>query len=87
MRAYLFYSNNLPGSKHQTTALAEELDKFQVEALNLDADSADGAQAAELYDVTTRPSVVVVRDDGSEVQRWLGKLPQASDISYYVHAS
>ena len=84
MRAYLFYTKGEP-SEEQSKLLAESLSKLQVDTVNLDADSTTGSREAELYDITTRPSVIVVRDDGAEVQRWTGNLPQPSDISYYVH--
>lgn len=85
MRAYLFYTKGDAG-EDQSHALAEALTTMQVDTLDLDADSIMGAQEAELYDITTRPSAVVVRDDGAEVQRWVGKLPEASEVSHYVHA-
>ena len=85
MRAYLFYTKG-DKSAEQSSALAEALTTLKVDTLNLDADSIMGSQEAELYDITTRPSAVVVRDDGAEVQRWVGALPAASDVSYYVNA-
>ena len=86
MRAYIFYTKG-NDSEDQSAQLADALSTLKVETLNLDADSIMGAQEAELYDITARPSVVVVRDDGAEVQRWVGKLPEPSEISYYVHAA
>ncbi len=84
MRAYLFFTK---GESSQAAAerLTEVLTKDRVEVINLDADSIDGDRLTALYDITQRPAVVVPRDDGQMVHRWLGHLPAAGDISYYVH--
>lgn len=85
MRAYLFYTKG-DSSEDKAKSLAEELTKMKVDTLNLDADSIMGSQEAELYDITRRPSAIIVRDDGAEIQRWSGALPAPADVSYYVHA-
>ncbi len=85
MRAYLFYTAG-DNTEEQAQALADELTKNQVEVMSLDADSKDGGPIADLYDITRRPSAVVARDDGGMVHRWLGLLPAAGDISYYVNS-
>ena len=85
MRAYLFYTKG-DTTEEQSHQLAEQLTQLRVDTLDLDADSIMGAQEAELYDITSRPSAVVLRDDGAEIQRWTGRFPESSEISYYVHA-
>lgn len=84
MRAYLFYSVN-DHTQEDIERLASELETRRVEVVQVDADSRDGSALVELYDVTRRPAVVVARDDGGMVHRWLGMLPNAGDLSYYVN--
>ncbi|HSX14473.1 MAG TPA: hypothetical protein VLE72_00995 [Candidatus Saccharimonadales bacterium] len=84
MKTYLFYTTGA-SSQDQTQALTDQLTKLQVETINLDADSVEGARLSELYDMTMRPGAVITRDDGQMIHRWLGVLPNASDVSYYVN--
>ena len=85
MRAYIFYTTG-DDTEEKAQYLADELTLRKVEVHNLDADSREGAPIADLYDITRRPSAVVTRDDGGMVHRWLGMLPAAGDISYYVNS-
>jgi hypothetical protein len=84
MRAYLFYSAG-DASEEQSKQLSLELSDLKVENELFDADTLDGSRLAELYDITRRPAAVVAFDDGRMVHRWLGMLPPASDVSYYMH--
>lgn len=85
MRAYLFFSQG-DGTQDRVETLQAELKNRQVEAISLDGDSVQGSPILELYDITQRPAVVVTRDDGQMVHRWLGMLPDAGEVSYYAHS-
>jgi hypothetical protein len=84
MLAYIFYTKDAP---HQTTAerLAADLDRHKVESKLIEADSREGIDLAELYGVMSRPSVVLVTQDGGVVSSW-SDLPTPSDVSYHAHA-
>lgn len=84
MRVYLFTSSE-PTAARQLKEFAAELDSYQVEPIMVDDSSARGVSLAELYDIVDRPAVVVTRDDGQVMQRWMRELPLASDLSYWAH--
>lgn len=65
--------------------LAEELSRLKVDNKLIEADSVEGSSLVELYDITNRPAVVLTRDDGVVVGRWIDILPPATDISYLAH--
>lgn len=85
MICYLLYTKNSP-EERQVQDLAQQLQKSQVETKLVESDSAEGISISDLYDLTARPAVVLVRGDGSPIERWQdGHLPLATDISYLAH--
>ena len=84
MIAYLFYIKASPGER-QMTALAAELVRLEVESELIEADSPRGAHLAEIYDVTSRPAIVLAASDGTPIERWQQQLPSPTDISYLAH--
>ncbi len=52
----------------------------------LDVDQREGSATATLYDVMRYPSILVLRDDGSEVYSWEGEdnIPRLSDVASYA---
>jgi len=49
----------------------------------VDPESREGSILAVTYDVVEYPTIVALRDDGSELTRWRGTLPTISEVSYY----
>lgn len=47
-------------------------------------DQAESVRLRQMYDVTTRPAVLVTLDDGSYVRMWQGALPTISELNYSV---
>lgn len=47
-------------------------------------DERESVQIRQMYDVTTRPAVLVTLEDGSYVRMWQGSLPTIADINYAV---
>lgn len=85
MICYLFYTKDSP-EQRLVEDLAADLTKRQVETKLIEADSAQGISLCELYDLTARPAVVLVRQDGTAMERWQdGHLPLPTDISYLAH--
>lgn len=84
MLAYVFFSKD---SAHAPEAerFAADLQRRQVEAELIDADSAEGARLTKLYDLMSRPAVALVRQDGTLVEAWQHQLPLSSEVSYYAH--
>lgn len=84
MVANIFYTKDSPNER-QADDLAKELERLRVDVRLVEADSVEGGSQAQLYDITSRPAVVLVRDDGTMVERWQNQWPLASDISYLAH--
>lgn len=52
----------------------------------MDADSIEGSQKAEVYDVVQYPTVLAISNDGSTLQRWdNGMMPLMSELAYYAN--
>lgn len=84
MVVQIFYTKNSENER-QAADLAGQLAQTQVQVKLVEADSVEGSSLCELYDVTSRPAVVLARDDGSVVERWQNGWPLVSDISYLAH--
>jgi hypothetical protein len=84
MIAYIFYTKDTPADR-DIQHFTAELERLQVQTKMIEADSREGIELGELYDVMQRPSVVLVRDDGSTVERWQGDLPLVSEVSSLAH--
>lgn len=76
-----------PGTEGERPAreLARELERGRVNVELVDADRPQGSHLAELHDLLSRPAVVLVREDGSAVERWQNQLPTVSEVSYLAH--
>lgn len=85
MICYLLYTKGAP-HEQAVQDLSYDLAKREVEVKLVDADSPEGTSLSQLYDLTARPAVVLVRENGSAMERWQGEhLPLGSDISYLAH--
>lgn len=84
MIAYVLYQPNSE-TETQATAISKQLEELQVPVQLVDGDSVEGIRLNELYDLPARPAIVLVRDDGTMVERWQHQLPLATDISYLAH--
>jgi uncharacterized protein YbbC (DUF1343 family) len=57
----------------------------EIEALNID--TREGSAMASLYDVMQYPTVMVVRNDGSILRSWEGKiLPLQNEVAAYAYS-
>jgi hypothetical protein len=53
----------------------------------LDIDSIEGTHLIELYDILEFPSVLVLADDGSLINSWVGEpLPLIDDVAGYMRS-
>ncbi|HUD11062.1 MAG TPA: hypothetical protein VMS08_01520 [Candidatus Saccharimonadia bacterium] len=86
MIAYVLFNKETP-EERAAQDLVDRLEREDVEAELLDADSPRGIQFVENYDILGRPAVVLVRADGTAMQVWQGEdgLPAPSDVAYLVH--
>jgi hypothetical protein len=83
MKLLVFTKDEGPESRAaKELAAGLEEDKYQVEYL--EADSDESLQRAELYDIYSFPSFVVVSDDGSQIERWRGTQPLVSDLKHFL---
>ncbi len=60
-----------------------ETDGYSVEYLDIEEEKT--SSQIELYDVYSFPTFIIVRDDGSEVERWRGVIPIAGDIKNFLN--
>lgn len=52
-----------------------------------DVDSLEGSHLAELYDVMQYPAIIVLADDGSLVNSWVGdRLPLIDAVAGYLRS-
>ena len=85
MVARILYNQNSPSAR-QAQDFARELADLRVETELVEANSPEGISLTELYDLASRPAVVLLRNDGQMMERWLHELPLASDVSYLAHS-
>ena len=51
----------------------------------LNPDTRDGAAFAQVYDVTTYPTILALDNDGKQLSMWAGlPLPLINEVRYYV---
>ena len=71
-------------------ATVEELTRLleadRIGVITIDPDSPAGSGFCELYEITTRPAVIVTRDDGQLANSWVGELPPFSEVAYLVRS-
>jgi hypothetical protein len=52
-----------------------------------DVNSVEGSHQAEVYDILQYPGILVLADDGSVVNSWVGdQLPRIDDVAGYLRA-
>jgi hypothetical protein len=67
--------------RYQYTTLADRLEV-------LEFDSREGVAKAKVYDVLEAPAMLVLAEDGSVVNSWIGsELPQLSTVASYLYGS
>lgn len=77
-----------PKSEHEGEVLdyARDYKHFKNKDLKLvSLDDVEGDDLAKLYDVTTYPAVLALRDDGQLQKSWQGAiLPLMDELDYYT---
>ncbi len=73
------YTKEFDENKRETLEFVEEIKKhYDVELINLDGKEA--AADADIYNIYSTPTLLVVRDDGTETECWRGSLPMLSVV-------
>ena len=80
MKVSLLYTQNTPADR-DIDWLVEKLDLAHVPVSKIDADSREGIALTELYEVVSRPAVLVTDMDGRLIQRWMGQLPTVPEVA------
>ena len=58
---------------------------YRLEVISID--SRDGSATASLYDILQHPAILVLADNGSVQQSWVGdSLPRIADVVAYARA-
>ena len=84
MNIYVLYQPNSE-SERPAHDFARQLEQFQVKAQLIDTNSTEGTRLTELYDLLSRPAVVVIQNDGTLVQAWQHGLPSLDDVVNLAH--
>ena len=80
MKTYLFVTDiGAPASQ-----LASEASERGINVQLMVGDDSRSVELRQMYDVTTRPAVLVTMDDGSYVRLWQGHLPRLDELNYVV---
>lgn len=80
-----------PNSEHRR-AVEEFMHEFSRRYIGqrlevIDVDSRDGMAAVSLYDITSYPAILSLRDDGSVSMLWQGdQLPLLDEVAGYAMA-
>lgn len=82
MNLRLFYTRNTPSS-HTIDYLRRRLAELDIRFELIDADSRNGIELCELYDLMQRPALLLTGGDGQVIHQWQGTLPPATDVSGY----
>lgn len=76
------------GDGPETRAASELAENVAVEGYDIemiDWGSDEAASLARLHDIYNPPAFILVRDDGSQVERWQGdQMPIASEIKHLM---
>lgn len=80
-----------PNSEHATLTesyirdLKSQHDGLNVETIN--ADSPEGINLVELYDIVDYPAILAMTNDEQVLQLWQGpQLPLMNDVAYYAQS-
>lgn len=84
MKVLIFTKEDGPETR-EAKEFGENLTKEGYEVEYLDADDEKTTSQAEVYDVYSYPTFIVVREDGSEVERWRGQIPIAGDLKNFLN--
>ncbi len=50
-------------------------------------DTREGAAMASIYDITSYPAIMALRDDGGMAQLWMGeRLPLMNEVAAFAHS-
>lgn len=78
MKLYLFVAEDGEAAQR----LAREASERQLAMRLYVGDEAESVRLREVYDITTRPAVLVTLEDGSYVRLWQGALPTITEVVY-----
>ena len=86
MKAYFFYRPNTDAYLSIDTffKLLNDMQKAKLQVFSVD--TPEGDRLSRLYQIMSYPSVVVARDDGSQIKLWHGELPIVADLAIYLDA-
>lgn len=81
----ILYKKDSP-QEREANDFARELEKHEVKANLIEADSLEGVAVTQLYDLPARPAILVTRDDGELMAQWQHTWPLIAEVSYYFHS-
>ncbi len=85
MKAIIFAeSKELKSTAQNMKNLRRDLRLNSIKAEDVDINSPDGSQRAELYGAMSFPALVLIREDGAVQDIWQGDLPDYNSISQSI---
>ncbi len=85
MKAMIFYRHHTDYERTVLDYLRDFQKQTSKQLPEVDVDTSDGAQLAELYDIVKYPTIIAVDNEGKLLQTWDGELlPRVSEVSYYL---
>ena len=84
MKVYMLYRSRTESEVAVDNYLRLFADRQKASVELMDVDSRQGDGLGRLYAIMSYPSVVVVTDDGQQVELWHGKLPTVAELTPYL---
>ena len=78
MKTYVFVAED--GEAAQT--LVRQAAERGIEIQAVVGDGGDSTHLREIYDITTRPAVLVTQEDGTYVRLWQGIIPSVGEVAH-----
>jgi len=79
MKLRIFISGDDPEMR-DALDVGERMKETECEVETYDAQEREGKEIAEVYDFYAFPAFVVITDDGSPINSWIGKIPAEFEL-------
>jgi hypothetical protein len=83
MRTVVFYRSMSEHGRAVEDFMREYTRRTNRELETMDPDTREGDMMGKTYDVVEYPTILALREDGTELARWRGPLPTIDEVSSY----
>jgi|GEM_PF-1832400 len=85
MKIRLFVSGDGPETREAKEFVQRVRDYSDIEIETLDVEDREGKEVAEVYDIYAVPSLLVITDEGSTIDCWLGHMPAEFELKMAIN--